>query len=72
MVEKGQGASSGRKCPICKGMASELFMPFCTKRCADIDLGKWFKKSYSIAGSADDDDGDRGEIAHSGNEDETL
>ena len=38
------------KCPICKKPAGEAAKPFCSKRCADIDLGRWLKGSYSIAG----------------------
>jgi endogenous inhibitor of DNA gyrase (YacG/DUF329 family) len=29
-------------------------MPFCSKRCADIDLGRWFTESYRIPASAPD------------------
>lgn len=36
-------------CPICKKKKStEDFHPFCSKRCADIDLGRWLKGGYSI------------------------
>ena len=38
-------------CPICKKIAVQKFQPFCSKRCADIDLGRWLKGSYIIAGS---------------------
>lgn len=37
------------KCPIChKLCADEKYMPFCSKRCADIDLGRWFNGSYAV------------------------
>lgn len=39
-------------CPICEKPAEKAFRPFCSKRCADIDLGKWFSGGYAIA--ADD------------------
>ena len=29
------------KCPTCKKIASQTFAPFCSKKCADIDLMKW-------------------------------
>lgn len=48
--------STQRRCPICKADAAEAFMPFCSKRCADIDLGKWFTASYVVPGSHDDDE----------------
>jgi len=38
----------GRKCPICKKPADATLKPFCSKRCADIDLGRWWGESYRI------------------------
>ena len=29
----------------------QQFQPFCSKRCADIDLGHWFKGGYAIPGA---------------------
>jgi len=34
-------------CPICKKETEQKYRPFCSKRCADIDLGKWFGEEYS-------------------------
>lgn len=45
-----------RQCPICKSEAATAYMPFCSKRCADVDLGKWFTDAYAIAGNEDDED----------------
>ena len=45
-------------CPICRRHASAEFRPFCSKRCADVDLGRWFTESYRIPASAPDPDGD--------------
>lgn len=36
------------KCPICGKPASPDHKPFCSKRCADIDLGRWLTDSYKI------------------------
>ena len=37
------------KCPICKKELTDTkYRPFCSKRCADIDLGNWFNESYHI------------------------
>ena len=50
--------SSGSKplrCPICGKEAVDAYRPFCSKRCADIDLAKWFTGSYSIAGREEDE-----------------
>ncbi len=38
-----------KKCPICnKILNEEKYSPFCCKRCADVDLNRWFNGSYSI------------------------
>jgi uncharacterized protein len=39
---------SARKCPTCGKPMVEHFHPFCSKRCADIDLGRWLKGGYAI------------------------
>ena len=31
------------------------FRPFCSKRCADIDLGNWFNESYRVEAEEIDD-----------------
>ena len=36
------------KCPICKRPPNDEFRPFCSKRCADIDLARWFSGSYTV------------------------
>ena len=36
------------KCPICGKPAETTYRPFCTKRCADIDLGRWLKEGYRV------------------------
>jgi endogenous inhibitor of DNA gyrase (YacG/DUF329 family) len=35
-------------CPICKSPASREHGPFCSKRCKEVDLGRWFTGSYAI------------------------
>ena len=35
-------------CPICEGETTRTYRPFCSKRCADIDLGRWFNGSYAV------------------------
>lgn len=37
-----------KKCPICGKPAVEDFKPFCSKRCADIDLNRWLTGNYVI------------------------
>lgn len=35
-------------CPICGKPRDEKFRPFCSKRCADVDMGRWLKEGYAI------------------------
>ncbi len=35
-------------CPICKAKPNERFRPFCSQRCADLDLGRWLTGAYAI------------------------
>lgn len=37
-------------CPMCKKPGVREFRPFCSKRCADADLGKWFSGAYAVPG----------------------
>jgi endogenous inhibitor of DNA gyrase (YacG/DUF329 family) len=48
--EKGTGdlPRRARPCPICGKPAVPEFFPFCSKRCADIDLNRWLSGGYSI------------------------
>lgn len=42
------------RCPICRKPTDPAYRPFCSKRCADVDLQKWFTGSYAVPGEADD------------------
>jgi hypothetical protein len=44
-------------CPQCRKPTDPVFRPFCSKRCADLDLQRWLTGRYVIAASDDDDDG---------------
>jgi endogenous inhibitor of DNA gyrase (YacG/DUF329 family) len=35
-------------CPICRKPTTARYRPFCSKRCADVDLGKWFGGDYAV------------------------
>ena len=37
-------------CPICNKPSDTKYAPFCSKRCADLDLSRWLKGSYAIPG----------------------
>lgn len=43
-------------CPMCAKDSDPKYRPFCSKRCADLDLSKWLTGSYAIASAQDDDD----------------
>ncbi|MGQ7790996.1 DNA gyrase inhibitor YacG [Faunimonas sp. B44] len=45
-----------RTCPICGKRATREAYPFCSKRCADIDLGNWLTGRYAIPASPDDEE----------------
>ena len=42
-------------CPICEKSENSSFSPFCSKHCADLDLGKWLKGDYRIPINEDEE-----------------
>jgi uncharacterized protein len=46
------------RCPICKQLTVEDVRPFCSKRCRDVDLGRWLGGNYAIPGGDPDADED--------------
>jgi hypothetical protein len=49
-----------RRCAVCGKPQDAKFRPFCSKRCADIDLGRWLKGNYVIPGRVSDEGDDAG------------
>ena len=45
-----------RSCPICGKPPVAASAPFCSPRCADVDLHRWLGGAYVIATDADTDD----------------
>ncbi len=51
-------------CPICRKPADPAYRPFCSRRCADVDLQRWLTGAYAVpaeedeSGPADDSDED--------------
>ena len=35
-------------CPICGKLPVQQFRPFCSKRCADVDLNRWLSGVYTV------------------------
>ncbi len=42
-------------CPMCAKDTDPKYRPFCSKRCADLDLGKWLTGAYAIPADAPED-----------------
>ena len=49
--KRAKGAAKRPKCPICGKSRSDDFRPFCSKQCADIDLGRWLEGRYAVPGA---------------------
>lgn len=41
-------------CPICTKPTDPLYRPFCSRRCADVDLGRWLTGRYAIPAEEED------------------
>jgi endogenous inhibitor of DNA gyrase (YacG/DUF329 family) len=56
-------------CPTCRRPAADAFRPFCSRRCADVDLHRWLSGAYAIpVREEEDEDGnqtteDRGQMS---------
>jgi len=53
MAERSKGAerkrnAQGPKCPVCGKPRADAYRPFCSRRCADVDLGRWLSEDYAI------------------------
>ena len=55
------------RCPVCKKPTAESWRPFCSKRCADIDLGRWMTGAHAVPAEETGDEeqpGDESPPAH--------
>ncbi len=50
--------ASRAKCPICSRQTEAAYRPFCSRRCADVDLSRWLGGAYAIPDAAESEDGD--------------
>lgn len=50
-------AKNPLQCPICDKEATAEYAPFCSKRCADVDLHRWLTGQYAIPAQEDESDG---------------
>jgi endogenous inhibitor of DNA gyrase (YacG/DUF329 family) len=43
-----------KPCPVCGKPAAPATLPFCSKRCRDVDLNRWLSGTYVIPGRPTD------------------
>jgi endogenous inhibitor of DNA gyrase (YacG/DUF329 family) len=49
---------AARPCPICGKPADARLRPFCSRRCANVDLNRWLSGVYAVPmKDAEDEDG---------------
>ena len=51
--QKTSHLADAKKCPICSKSTTHQYRPFCSKRCADVDLSRWLNGNYAIPGQID-------------------
>ena len=56
-----------KSCPICSKPAVEKFQPFCSRRCANVDLNRWLSGVYAVP-VKDEEDEDGAAAAKPGDE----
>jgi uncharacterized protein len=54
---KSPGGPRGN-CPICSRPSDTKYRPFCSRRCADVDLSRWLGGAYAIPDAGESEDGD--------------
>ena len=58
-----KAASASKPCPLCGAPASARYRPFCSERCANLDLSRWLKGVYVIEGApASEDEGEEAPV----------
>ena len=45
-----------RPCPICSKLSTPADYPFCSERCAKVDLHRWLSEGYAIPAAEDEPD----------------
>jgi endogenous inhibitor of DNA gyrase (YacG/DUF329 family) len=43
-------------CPICQAETVQKYRPFCSKRCADLDLARWLNGAYAVPSQREEDE----------------
>jgi uncharacterized protein len=55
MSERAENPTA-KPCPICGKPAVREFQPFCTRRCANVDLNRWLKGVYAVPVKEEEDE----------------
>jgi endogenous inhibitor of DNA gyrase (YacG/DUF329 family) len=63
--KEAKAAHKSRPCPICSSPSTYKYRPFCSNRCADVDLARWLSGRYAVPGgdADEDEDGDQSRVA---------
>jgi len=48
MTKTANDNRKGAGCPICGKPADDRYRPFCSRRCADVDLHRWLGEGYRV------------------------
>ena len=63
-----EAAPTAKPCPICGKSADARLRPFCSRRCADVDLHRWLSGVYAVPVTEDEEEDERrddgGEVAN--------
>ena len=57
-AEEALPAGKGPRCPICGRPRVHQFRPFCSARCRNVDLSRWFGEVYAVPAVEPGYDGD--------------
>jgi endogenous inhibitor of DNA gyrase (YacG/DUF329 family) len=60
---------SAARCDICRRPVTPEYRPFCSRRCADVDLQRWLSGAYVVP--VDDDESPDGGVPVAGDDDES-
>ena len=61
MAQSPSETRSRKACPICGKPVERMFKPFCSKRCADVDLNRWLSGVYAVPVTEDEEEDERRE-----------
>jgi uncharacterized protein len=60
MLDAGKPKPENRApCPICGKPAEKRSKPFCSRRCADVDLHRWLSGAYAVPVTEDEEEDER-------------